>query len=167
MNLINIQTFLCVAYNQSLSVAAAQLFISQPTVSTRLQQLEDELGVTLIKRKKGVRNIELTPQGMAFISLAERWVALNSETESFSSQAFLTPFTVATPDSLNIYLFQPFYKQLVSPECALALRIRTQQSPEIFNLIDNHEVDAGFAFHLSRSTNVICKPIFSERMVLL
>ena len=167
MNLQNIQTFLCVARSQSLSVASNLLYISQPTVTSRLQQLEEELGTTLIHRKKGVRSIELTPQGQAFIPLAERWIALNAETENFAAQQFTTPLTLASIDSLNIHLLQPLFKQLTAPECALSLRIRTQQSPEIFALVESNEADVGFAFHLSRSNNVICKPLFSEKMVLL
>jgi len=167
MNLTNIQTFLCVAYHQSLSVAASMLYLSQPTVSARLQQLEEELGTTLVVRKKGVRTIELTPQGLAFVPLAERWMTLEAETESFAKQQYLAPLTIACPDSLNNYLFPALYKKLSCPEYNLALRIRTQQSQEIFKLVENREADVGFAFYLSRSSNVRCKPVLSEPMVLL
>ena len=166
MNIANIQTFLCVVRNQSISLAAQELYISQPTVSARLRQLEEELGISLIQRRKGVRSIELTPEGVKFIPLAERWAALNAETAGFAAQSFAVPFTVASPDSLNLYLLQPLLRQLAR-EDGLSLRIRTQQSPEIFSLIDSMEADAGFVFHLSRSVNVVCKPLFSEKTVLL
>ena len=167
MNLTNIQTFLCVAQHHSLSVAASTLFISQPTVSARLQQLESELGVTLVTRQKGVRAIELTPQGAAFVPIAARWVELNAETEQFSRQNYMTSLTVACPDSLNNYLFRPLYMRLARPENRLFLRVRTHQSPEIFGLLENREVQIGFAFHLSRSSSVRCTPLFAEKMVLL
>ena len=95
MNLCNVETFLCVAGSQTLSDAAAALFVSQSTVSTRIRQLEEELGVVLIRRGKGMRTVELTPQGQAFVSLAERWMALHTETEHFASQRPVTPFCVA------------------------------------------------------------------------
>ena len=167
MHLINIETFLCAARNQTLSDAAAALFVSQSTVSTRINQLEDELGVVLMRRGKGLRNVELTPQGTAFIPLAERWLALHAETELFAAHRFSTPFCIACPESLNTYLFQSLYRDLAAPEHTLALRIRTQHSPEIFALVDSGEADIGFAFHLSRSANVVCKPLFAERMVLV
>ena len=167
MNLSNIQTFLCVANHQSLSVAASMLYLSQPTVSARLQQLEEEVGTTLIVRKKGVRTVELTPQGMAFIPLAERWMALDAETRGFARQEYLAPLTIACPDSLNNYLFPELYRRLLQPDRNLAVRIRTQQSPEIFRLVENREADVGFVFYLSRSSNVRCEPVLSEPMVLL
>ena len=167
MNLTNIETFLCVARHQSLSVAANSLYISQPTVSSRIQQLEEELGVTLLHRRKGVRNIELTPQGMAFLPLAERWMALDAETKSFAKQQFVTPLTIAGMDSLNVYLLQPLYKRLAEQDHGLALHILAQKSSENFSLVENREADVGFAFHLSRSSSVLCKPLVSEPMILL
>ena len=128
--------------------------------------MEEDLGITLLRRRKGVRSIELTPEGVKFIPLAERWAALSAETAGFAGQSFAVPFTIASPDSLNLYLLQPLLRQLAE-ESSLALRIRTQQSPEIFSLIDSMEADAGFVFHLSRSVNVVCTPLFSERMLLL
>lgn len=167
MNSANIKTFLCVARCRSISGAAEQLYITQPAVSARLQQLEQELGVTLIERRKGIRSIVLTAQGMAFLPLAERWMSLHAETESFSSQPLLTPLTVACPDSLNIHLFRPLYRQLAAPENDLALRVRTHQSQEIFSLVENREADVGFVFHLFRSDSVLCRPLFHEKILLL
>lgn len=167
MNSANIKTFLSVARCGSISGAAEQLYISQPAVSARLRQLEEELGVSLIERRKGIRTIHLTAQGTAFLPLAERWMSLYAETESFSRQPLLTPLTIASPDSLNNYLLRPLYRRLASPENALSLRIRTQQSQEVFTLIENREAHVGFAFHLLRSENVLCRPLFREKLMLL
>ena len=46
-------TFLTIVSTNSVSRAAEQLYVSQSSVSKRLQQLETELGVSLIVRKKG------------------------------------------------------------------------------------------------------------------
>ena len=45
--------FLTIVSTNSVSKAAEQLYISQSSVSKRLQQLETEIGVPLITRKKG------------------------------------------------------------------------------------------------------------------
>ena len=167
MDFKQLRSFVAVADCGSFTRAAEKLYTSQPTVSARLQQLEEELGTTLIVRKKGVRTVELTPQGMAFIPLAERWMALDAETRGFARQEYLAPLTIACPDSLNNYLFPELYRRLLQPDRNLAVRIRTQQSPEIFRLVENREADVGFVFYLSRSSNVRCEPVLSEPMVLL
>ncbi|WP_282801841.1 LysR family transcriptional regulator [Secundilactobacillus kimchicus] len=54
-----IATFLVVYETRNFSVAARQLFISQPSVSVQINQLESRLGVTLFNRN-GRRQIEPT-----------------------------------------------------------------------------------------------------------
>ena len=83
MNLLNIRTFLYIARYQTISGAAEAMYTTQPTVSSRLSQLEAELGVTLITRHKGHRTIELTEKGQDFIPIAERWLALDRQTMQF------------------------------------------------------------------------------------
>ncbi|MCD7981191.1 MAG: LysR family transcriptional regulator [Clostridiales bacterium] len=53
--------FYSTAKNKNMTAAAAELYLSQPTVSRGIRELEDQLGCTLfIRSKKGV---ELTPEG--------------------------------------------------------------------------------------------------------
>lgn len=72
MNNSDIQTFLTLVNTKNITRTAQTLFISQPTVSRRLKQLETELGYTLMIRDKGGKQITLTPAGEAFVPLAEQ-----------------------------------------------------------------------------------------------
>jgi len=167
MNLTNVQTFLRVVYCNSLTQAANELYVSQPTVTARLQQLEAELDTVLLRRGKGVRAIELSPQGRAFVPIAERWVSLELETSQFKAQQIYLPLSVACLDSINLYVLAPFFRELTKNTPQLRLNIRTHQSHEIYSLVENHEVDLGFSYILSRHSNVVCEPLFSEGMALL
>lgn len=79
MNLAEIETFLTIVNTKSITKTADLLFLSQPTVSHRLTSLENELDFLVI-RNKGHKQVELTPKGMDFIILAERWMSLWKET---------------------------------------------------------------------------------------
>jgi len=63
-----IQTFLEVARERSVSKAAERLFITQPAVSMQLRQLEEAFGVELIEASG--RNIKLTDAGESFLTHA-------------------------------------------------------------------------------------------------
>ena len=55
MELYQLKTFLAVAEEQHLTRAAARLHLSQPSVSTHIKALEEELGLTLfIRTSKGM-----------------------------------------------------------------------------------------------------------------
>lgn len=62
--------FLSVARYRSLSRAASELGLGQPTISDRLRSLERELGAALVRRQG--RGVALTPEGEAFLSYAQR-----------------------------------------------------------------------------------------------
>ncbi len=63
MNRELIQTFLAIKETHNISKAAGMLHRTQPAVSQRLLQLEDELGIQLVTRHKGHKNIALTALG--------------------------------------------------------------------------------------------------------
>lgn len=63
MTELEIDAFLNVIKYGSITKAAEVLYISQPALSRRIKSLENELQYKLFIRQKGVRNIELTPQG--------------------------------------------------------------------------------------------------------
>ena len=62
-----IQYFLLVAQEMSISKAAELLFVSQPAISKQLSLLENELGVSLFERRS--HGIEITEAGRAFEQL--------------------------------------------------------------------------------------------------
>jgi DNA-binding transcriptional LysR family regulator len=64
-----IEAFLEVARRQNLSRAAEALFVSQPTLTARLQSLEASLGEQLFVRTR--RGMRLTEAGDAFLPYAE------------------------------------------------------------------------------------------------
>lgn len=63
-----IQTFMEVARQRSVSKAAEKLFVTQPAVSMQIRQLEDAFGLALVEPMG--RNIRLTVAGEAFFSYA-------------------------------------------------------------------------------------------------
>lgn len=63
-----IQTFMEVARQRSVSKAAERLFVTQPAVSMQIRQLEDAFGLALIEPIG--RNIRLTHAGEAFLTHA-------------------------------------------------------------------------------------------------
>ncbi len=68
MEFNQIETFLCVVKHKSFSKAAKELFLTQPTVSNNIQNLEKELKTTLLDRKS--KTITLTDSGESFYKYA-------------------------------------------------------------------------------------------------
>ena len=113
MDLLDMKLFLLVAETKSISQSAEILHFSQSTISHRLKNLENELGVSLFTRSKGNR-AELTPHGESFIPVAKRWQAVWEDTQTIRdlpSEAL----TVAAIESVNASILPPIYRSTPSP----------------------------------------------------
>ena len=73
MNLRDLRYFVALADHRHFGRAAAASFVSQPTLSTQIRKLEDELGVALVERAP--RKVMLTPAGRDIAERARRIVA--------------------------------------------------------------------------------------------
>ena len=82
MELRVLQYFLAVAREQSISRAAQSLHLSQPTLSTQIKALEEELGKKLLDRGvSGSRKVTLTDEGIILRKRAEEILSLVKRTE--------------------------------------------------------------------------------------
>jgi len=73
MELKHLTSFLAVAERLSFIRAAEHLHLSQPALSSQIQHLEEELGVTLLYRNRRV--VRLTPEGEIFVEEARATLA--------------------------------------------------------------------------------------------
>ncbi|MDE6001867.1 MAG: LysR family transcriptional regulator, partial [Clostridia bacterium] len=80
MELRELKYFLAVAREQSISKAAASLFVTQPNLSRQMQNLEKEIGQQLFIR--GTRKITLTKAGKLLYKRAEELIELYDKTQS-------------------------------------------------------------------------------------
>lgn len=80
MELRELRYFLAVAQEQSITKAANYLYISQPSLSKQMQNLEKEVGRPLFVR--GSRKIALTETGVLLKKRAEEMIALYEKTEA-------------------------------------------------------------------------------------
>lgn len=167
MNLQNIRTFLYIVRYQSISGAAQAMYTSQPTISSRLSQLEDELGVQLVLRRKGHRSIELTKKGQDFIPIAERWLELDRQTIQFCQEAVRASLTIAAPGSYQEYILPQIIHKLIDCPNPPEVRLRMVGSPKVYAMVADREADAGLATRLVISDTAVATPVFSTEFVLL
>lgn len=166
MNYEQIETFLTVASYRNITAAANSLYLSQSTVSNRIQSLEDELKAPLFVRHKGIRTVELTSYGNAFIPIAEQWASLYKDTQVLKQKDSIHKLNIAAVDVVNTYTFSRLYNKIVDKHPNIKLSINTHHSNEIHGLVENRTADIGFTFSRVNYPNILSKPIFRELMYL-
>ncbi len=167
MTELEIDAFLNIVKYNSITKAAEILYISQPALSRRIKTLENELQYKLFTRKKGVRNIELTPQGEAFILIAEKWKELWLETKNISPIPKNTMFHIGAIDSINTYILPKVYKSFIEQNNHIHLVMHNLHSQDLYTNVENKIVNLGFISDDRYNKNIKTIPIFSEKMCFI
>ncbi|MDO4467256.1 MAG: LysR family transcriptional regulator [Bacillota bacterium] len=86
-----LKTFVCVAEYKKMSEAAKRLYISQPTVSQMISELEAEYGISLFERNHKI--LTITAAGKLLLSSAQEIISLSEQLDqnmkSLKSKRFL------------------------------------------------------------------------------
>ena len=125
MNNTDMETFWAVLEHGTLTAAAEALFITQPTLTNRIQALEAEVGAQLFRRGKGIRHIELTEAGQRFLPLAYRWQTLLEETRGVAETATREYLRIGAVFSTNQYILPAAYRRFLHRKLPVALWVQT------------------------------------------
>ena len=145
MELRQLEAFLMVARERSFTRAAAELNLTQPSLSARIQQLEQSLNGELFKRNQ--RPVALTQLGEIFLSYAERAVRiLNAGQEAIeATQAGSRGrVTLCCPFSLATYLMPDVVNRFSQAFPQAELVMEAGHSDFAFNQLTDNVVNLAF-----------------------
>ncbi len=123
MTLLQMKYFMTVSEQGSLSKAAKLLYISQPSLTNSMKELEKELGVTLLNRFG--RGVTLTNDGAEFLSYArEIYQNYESVLEKYTGDGSVKKkFSVSTQHySFAVKAFVDMTKKLDTSQYELAIK---------------------------------------------
>jgi len=150
MELRVLQYFLAVAREQSISAAAQSLHLSQPTLSTQLKALEQELGKQLLIRgSKGSRKVALTEEGMILRKRAEEILDLVQKAEheiSLSSDSIAGDVCIGAGESQAIRLFAKAAKELRTAYPDIHYHIFSGNSVYVMEQLEKGLIDFGLVY---------------------
>jgi DNA-binding transcriptional LysR family regulator len=164
-----LEFLLALAHEQHFGRAAESCDVTQPTLSAGIKQLEESLGVLLVNR--GSRFQGLTAEGARVLEWARRIVgdsrAMREEVHALKHGLTGRLRIAAIPMALAmIETLTTLYRER-HPD--VQFTVTSSNAEEIFELLDNLEVDAGVTYlngepALGRVTGV---PLYRERYCLL
>lgn len=167
MTELEIDAFLTIVRTGSISAAAQKLYVTQPALSRRIRALEQELGYGLMIRKKGVRSIELTAEGKAFISLAEKWKSVWNESRELKGIDRSRTFHIGSIGSVSTYLMPRVLERFMEAHPDCSMNFHNCHSLESYEFVENGSLDLALVSDDMFSQGVLTVPAFKGRMVLV
>ena len=144
MELRQLEAFREVVRQGSFTAAARALHMTQPGISQRIKELEDEVGARLLDRDG--RGVRLTEPGRILLESAE--VALGAAHESLrrirESQApERGRLVLACGDTVALHLLPPVIRAFGAQHPQAEVAVRNHGSREILDLVLRREADLG------------------------
>lgn len=167
MRYSDVETFLEIVRQKSLSKAADELFVAQSTVSQRLHKLENEFGGPLVSRKQGVNEVTLTPKGNQFLEVAYQMLALWQQAETMSKEVSFAPLSIGAVDSIATVFFPKLLMKIVEHAPHIQVSSLTAHSMTLYHMVDRRELDYAFVVYDLGMPNIRTRHFLSEDMVLL
>ena len=166
MELRELKSFVIAARFRSISKAANELGLGQPTVTTHIKKLEKELNMVLFDRV--TRPIRLTLSGQTIFDLSQPLLdGLDSLAVRTSEAEERGPVTIAsTPDIIPHTLLR-VVKVFNSLYPNVYLRIQSATRTEVIGMVRTGEVDAGIIQHPDRGDDLHFEALFLYERVLI
>ena len=160
----NLQYLVALSHERHFARAAALCQVAQPTLSAGIKQLEEDLGVLIVKR--GQRFEGFTTEGERILAWARRILSdvdsLHQEVSAFKEQLVGRLRIGAIPTALPVvdHLTTPFAKAFP----AVTITVISHTSIEIQQGLDDFSLDAGITYldnePLARARGI---PLYSEQ----
>lgn len=150
MELRVLQYFLAVAREQSIVRAAQSLHLSQPTLSTQIKAMEEELGKQLLIRgTKGSRKVTLTEEGIILRKRAEEILNLVQKTEreiSLSDQVIVGDVYIGTGETDAARFIAKAARELYETYPGIHYHISSGNAQFVIEQLDKGLIDFGIVF---------------------
>ncbi|WP_088345692.1 MULTISPECIES: LysR family transcriptional regulator [Rhodomicrobium] len=163
-----LEFLIALAHEKHFGRAAEACGVTQPTLSAGIKQLEETLGVMLVRR--GSRFLGLTVEGDRVLEWARRIVAdsraLKQDVDALKRGLSGHLRIAAIPTALPIVaaLTTPFHKRYP----AVRYTVISRSSQEILELLGNLEIDVGLTYLDNEPLGrVSIVPLYTERYCLL
>lgn len=168
IKLRQLEYFLAVAETLHFSKAAEKLFVTQPTLSHQLAELETHIGKALFDRSG--KTVRLTQVGEVFLAYAKR--SLDELTAGYTA---LDELEALQRGRLRIGVSQSFVRKLMPPIVAdfvgrypaVHLTVEEMMAPLIEQQLSRGALDLGIAFVPTRLEDTGIEPILEERLMLV
>jgi DNA-binding transcriptional LysR family regulator len=167
VDLGQVEAFVQVAQHRSFSKAAEALFLTQPSVTARIQSLERDLGEALFERNG--RGVRLTEMGGAFLPFARRALkALQDGRDAIEGMRNLDIGSLKLGSALTVstYVLPKILKKYCSTYPGVEVSVHTGRSEQVLQMVLQDEVHCA----LERTVHhpeISTVPLYEDDLVLV
>lgn len=166
MTLRNLQIFIAVAETGSMVKAAKQLFMTQPSISQSISELEKMYNVKLFERRN--KSLVLTQTGEKLLKYAKKTVMLAQETDDFLKQESSHPkISVGATPTIGACFMSSIVRRLHEANPTLVHHVCIANSAAILERILEGKTDIALVEGKVDNPELEYREVIRDRLVLI
>ena len=169
MTLKQLEAFVRIANNKSFTLAAKELFITQPTVSAYINNLEEELGARLFDRT--TKEVQLSEEGDSIYLYAKEMLELADKIQSSFSveedENKLRQVVISTSSIPGQFLVPEILAAFKKKFPEVDFKVRETDSEGVVEDITNHMADIGLAGTEISTNKCNFIPFYDDELILV
>ncbi|MEH6444459.1 MAG: LysR family transcriptional regulator [Oceanospirillaceae bacterium] len=167
MDTLLLKTFLEVTRTRHFAKAAENLHVAPSTVSTRIRQLEQSLGLNLLVRNH--QKVIVTPAGERLIKHAR--LILNAWDRAYEdvalSEQLKKRLVVAGPSSLWDIFLQSWLNSLYQNNTKIGIRAEESTPQRVIEKLDRRLIDIGFLYEQPKIQDMVVTQVKDITLILV
>lgn len=168
MNIRKLRIFYKTATTLNMTKVAKELYISQPSVSQTIHEIEEELGVTLFDRIG--KKLFLTNEGEVFLNYVRRIINLYEESiERVHEIAKMEKgkIKIGASTTIGIYILPDIIRKFIAEHKDIEISLIIENTANIEKLILENKVDLAFVEGRVYSEEIIEENIWEDELVFI
>lgn len=152
---------------KSVSLAAQELYISQPALSRAIKKAETELGMPIFNRK--TLPLSLTPEGKIYISAIEKMIQIEKEAEEKVSDIRHVhggTLRIATSTHLSFYVIPKVLKEFHQKHPQVDLHIIMTDTGKLYEHLEKETADLIFTSVAQAADGYCTVNLLEEKFVV-
>lgn len=162
----HLKTFITVAETQKMSEAAKRLYISQPTVSQTISDLEEEYGVAFFKRYP--KHLEITPMGKLFLEHALKVITSYENLNQFMKNSkMIRPLRVGATLTIGDTMISDIIQILQNNHPDIETSVYIENTKILEHRLIHNELDIAFVEGIILNDMIVTEPILEDSLQLI
>lgn len=166
MTLRHLKIFLCVAESGGMTAAAQKLYVSQPTVSQAISELEKYYGVRLFERLS--QKLYITEDGQKMLYYARHIIDTFSDMENVMREAGENPqLNIGCSVSVGTYLVNRLLDMAEERLKKCRVNVTVDNTSCIEKMILSNEADIGIVEGVVTDPDLVITPVCEDKLMLV
>ena len=162
MSIRHFRIFIAVAEEENITKAAKKLYLTQPTVSVAIKEIEEHYGARFFERIN--QRLHITEEGKRFLDYAKHFIAMYDEMEiAFKNTDFTGRLRVGASVNIGTYYIPRLIREFRDRYPGINVQVKINTTAVVEKELLDGKLDLALVGGTIQSEHIVAEPLFYEK----